>query len=396
MNVNKDLNYAFALSRQCLRLFGIWPDPHVSVSDIRRPSLRFIIITCIVSFYVFVPQVTNIIRAWGNVALMVEHFASANFSMIALCKLVVTWYHGETLQMLVTSVMTDWITSSNWERYTMMKIARCSRSLSYRCYFFGAGTVGFYFVFNLTKFYQFFHQPQRHFVYPIPYPYAQKSPNYEITFFIQLCAGVYTVFIICTVDSFVSTLVLHMCSQLINLRTTLQNLIDEIANKSMSSSKFRKNLSAIITRHELIIRNAKALDNCFSAMLFVHMLSLTFQLCFQTFRVFTIITEHLEVPFSKKCFLSCYVLLVVMLLWIYCYSAERLLEKSTGIAYGVYECKWYDLPSKNVKDLMFMIYRSADPLILTAGKFGTFSIEMFGITVKTSMGYLSVLLAMKD
>jgi len=55
------------------------------------------------------------------------------------------------------------------------------------------------------------------------------------------------------------------------------------------------------------------------------------------------------------------------------------------MAYGVFECKWYDLPSKDAKDLMFIVYRSTIPLRLTAGKFGIFSLEMFG-TVR----YLSI------
>ena len=47
------------------------------------------------------------------------------------------------------------------------------------------------------------------------------------------------------------------------------------------------------------------------------------------------------------------------------------------MAYGVFECRWYDLPPKDAKDLMFIVFRSTIPLRLTAGKFGTFSIEMF-------------------
>jgi len=42
------------------------------------------------------PQFTNMILAWGNVTRMVEYIASANFSLMALCKLVGTWYHGES------------------------------------------------------------------------------------------------------------------------------------------------------------------------------------------------------------------------------------------------------------------------------------------------------------
>jgi len=35
-------------------------------------------------------------------------------------------------------------------------------------------------------------------------------------------------------------------------------------------------------------RNAKTIDDCYSAVLFVHMLAATFQLCFESFQVFTV------------------------------------------------------------------------------------------------------------
>jgi len=91
-----DLNYMFTLTRQLLRLFGIWPDPSIPLSDFRWPSIRFIIIVCNISLYIFVPQMMNVIRAWGNLTRMVENFASANFSMLAVCKLIVTWYYSES------------------------------------------------------------------------------------------------------------------------------------------------------------------------------------------------------------------------------------------------------------------------------------------------------------
>jgi len=49
-----------------------------------------------VSLYVSGPQMMNVIRAWGDVSRMVENFASANFSMLAVCKLIVTWYYSES------------------------------------------------------------------------------------------------------------------------------------------------------------------------------------------------------------------------------------------------------------------------------------------------------------
>ncbi|KAL6267440.1 hypothetical protein P5V15_000516 [Pogonomyrmex californicus] len=391
------LNYVFALSYQCLRVFGVWPDPFVPLSDIRWPNIRFIIVMCTLFFYVIIPQTTNIILAWGNVIRMVESLSSANFSLMALCKLGCTWYHGKTLRILMTSIMTDWMTSKNHERNTMLNLARCGRSLSIKCYMASTCTVSFYLFLNLMKFYRSMHEPQRNLVYHFSYPYnIQKSPNYEITYFIQLFGGIYTAMIMSTIDSFISILLLHICAQLINLRMALKNLVDELAKESIPSSEFKKGLAAIVVRHEHLIRNASTINDCYSAVLLMHMLAITLQLCFETFQVFTIITNNLNVSVIKMCFLFFYAILVLMHLYMYCYCAERLLVESTNMAWAAYECNWYDISSKDAKDLIFIIHRSTIPLRLMAGKFGIFSIEMFGITVKTSMGYVSALLTLMD
>jgi len=96
MNNLSDLNYAFTTSRQCMKLLGIWPDPNVPLNVFRRPKIEFMLATCIMSVYVFTPQVINTIRAWGNISRVVELFVTANFSMMAICKMIITRYHGES------------------------------------------------------------------------------------------------------------------------------------------------------------------------------------------------------------------------------------------------------------------------------------------------------------
>jgi len=169
------------------------------------------------------------------------------------------WYvifTPKALRTLMMSVVTDWMTSKNkQEQNTMLNIAKRGRILSIRCYVVSICTILFYVCLNLLKFYRSMNQPQRSLVYRFTYPYnVQKSPNYEITFFIQLSGGMYSGFINSTVDSFISILLLHICAQLINLRTALGNLIDELAKGSISSSRFKKGLAAIIIRHEHLIR----------------------------------------------------------------------------------------------------------------------------------------------
>ncbi|EFN75517.1 Putative odorant receptor 13a [Harpegnathos saltator] len=514
--------------------------------------------------------------------LMVEQVASANFSLMAFCKLVVTRYHGETLRTLMTSFKTDWMTSKrNWERNTMLKVARSGRNISFSCYISLICTTIFYISFNLLKLYRNISQSERKLVYQFDYPYdMQKTTYYVITYLVQISAGTYAAMINSTVDTFVSMLLLHVCAQLINLRTALNNLVEKLAEKSICSAKYKEDISATVLRHESLIRNAKAIDNCYSTVLLVHMTAATFQLCFQSFQVYMRITDkNPDSSTVKMAFLMFYVILLLIHLYAYCYSAEKLLTElvypfdypydiqkspyyvityftqmcaglcaaytnstvdtfvsllllhvcaqlinlrtmlnnlveklaeksipstkfkegitaivlrheslirnakmidncysmvllvhmmvatfqlcfesfevytlinlrtalndlveklaeksipsakfkegitaivlrheslirnaktidncystvllvqmmaatfqlcfesfqvytSTAIAYGAYECKWYDIPSRDARDLMFIVYRSMIPLKLTAGKFGIFSIEMFGM-----------------
>ncbi|XP_039308662.1 odorant receptor 22c-like isoform X1 [Solenopsis invicta] len=379
MNDNKGFNYAFGVSRHSLRIFGVWPDPLVSLSDFHRPSIRFIIAMSIVLFYAIMPTTINTIRAWGNVIRMVEGIATTNFCMLALCKIFGTWYHRKTLRTLMTSIMTDWTSKNNEERNTMLHITRRGRILCITCYAMMIILISFFINSNLIKIFRNISQPQRTLVYPFNYFYnSQKSPNYEITCLFQLIAGACSCFINSSIDVFISLLLLHICAQLINLRMALNNLVDKLAEGSISSSSFKKGLAEITTRHEHLIRNTKIVNNCYSIILFLHMFATTFQLCFKSFQFFTIIIRHLDVPIITKIYALLYFIYELMHLYIYCYSAERLLTESVNMMHGAYECKWYDLPSKDAKNLIFMIRRSAIPFRLKAGKFGTFSIEMFG------------------
>lgn len=156
----------------------------------------------------------------------------------------------------MSSIMADWVNAkNNWERNAMLKIAGRGRNLSFRCYATSTLTVLFYLCLNFLKFYRNMQHSQRSLVYHFVYPYnIQKAPNYIITYFTQMSGGISAVLINCSVDSFVSILLLHVCAQLINLRTMLNKLIDELANKSISSVRFTKSLSAIVIRHEHLIR----------------------------------------------------------------------------------------------------------------------------------------------
>nr|XP_012150719.1 PREDICTED: uncharacterized protein LOC105661759 isoform X1 [Megachile rotundata] len=59
---------------------------------------------------------------------------------------------------------------------------------------------------------------------------------------------------------------------------------------------------------------------------------------------------------------------------------------------AAYESNWFNVSPREARCLLFIMNRSHRPLCLTAGKFSTFSMELFSTILKTAMGYLSVLL----
>lgn len=162
----------------------------------------------------------------------------------------------KALRTLMTSISTDWMTlKKKWERDTMLKVARTGRKLSFICYACVMCAIIFYIFVNLLKFYRSIQYSQRLLIYQFNYPYGiQKTPNYVITHFIQLLGGLYGATINTTVDTFISLLLLHICAQLIILRMTLNELVEKLAKKSISFTKFKEGLTAIVLRHKDLIK----------------------------------------------------------------------------------------------------------------------------------------------
>ncbi|XP_032685236.1 odorant receptor 13a-like [Odontomachus brunneus] len=189
-------------------------------------------------------------------------------------------------------------------------------------------------------------------------------------------------------------LVLHVCGQFQNLRGRLKNLVDDSGGVK-TTEDFRNELTQIVKRHEHLNWFAKRIEDSFNMLFLFQILSCTIQLCFQGFHVFNILINDDngdESPTFQLIFLVIFITFILVHLYIYCYVGEMLLMQSTEISFSAYESNWYNVPGKEARSLLFIMSRSTVPLSLTAGKLGVFSLQLFSKIVKTSLGYLSVLL----
>ncbi|XP_011704623.1 PREDICTED: odorant receptor 43a-like [Wasmannia auropunctata] len=79
---------------------------------------------------------------------------------------------------------------------------------------------------------------------------------------------------------------------------------------------------------------------------------------------------------------------------LYCAIGEILMAQCDSLFYAVYNQEWYTLESNEVKDLIPIIIKSRKPVYLTAGKIFPMTMATFCSLIKSSAGYISVLLRM--
>ncbi|KAL6422762.1 hypothetical protein ACFW04_010758 [Cataglyphis niger] len=402
MDADQDLNFAIGWNRFNLGLVGIWPDPLQNSKEKAGLSrCRFLTASFFMLGFMCIPQSVNLIFIWGNADMMTENLATANIPVAnAFMKAFTIWHHRKALKLLVDFFYQDWrAPKTSEERTAMLKSAKLVRKISIWCTILTQTMVTIYIVLRISIIVKFPRSdPARPLLYTAYFPFdVTRSPIFEVICVCQILSAYSATVSYTGSDSFISMLVLHACSQLQNLRQRLKNLANNPRGVK-TVEEFKNELTRIVKRHEHLNWFAKTIEDCFNAVLLIQMLSCTVQLCFQGFHVFRLLINEEENESStfQLIFLVTFVGFVLVHLYIYCYVGEMLLVQSTEMGFSAYESNWFNVPGKETRSLLLIMHRSSMPLCLTAGKFSTFSLQMFSKIVRTSLGYLSVLLTVTD
>ncbi|XP_015189668.1 PREDICTED: odorant receptor 82a-like [Polistes dominula] len=182
-------------------------------------------------------------------------------------------------------------------------------------------------------------------------------------------------------DSLLVTLTFYLCGQLSILGNRLKNV-------NLEMGKYHCEMKHLIDRHDELLRLATILKNAFSFLMFVQTLGLICSLCVVAYQLLTTSENGKDMNTVHFVLYSC---AVVLLAFCYCFLGECLIEESSAIDLACYFTNWYELPTKEIRSMMFCIARSRRPSYITAGQFYVFSLETFAIIMKASMAYLSVL-----
>ncbi|XP_011879515.1 PREDICTED: odorant receptor Or2-like isoform X2 [Vollenhovia emeryi] len=394
-NEYNDLKWAIGLNRYLLKIIGLWPeetnDQHAELSSNFWLLLNIIMLI----FVLTIPAVVSLIRVWGDMILMIDNLQYTLPLFIAILKVFIMWYKKRALSPLVDMIIKDWMRIKlEKERSVMLKHARIIRSLAIcgilmilltlmvtiSCFFSGRTLR------HITNLTDPAGKPmliQTYYLHDI-----SSSPKYELTYFIQIIGLSLSGLSYTAVDNFLGLLILHICGQMENLHLRLLNLGKD--------PDFKAVLKYNVKDHIRLIRCVEIIDDTFNLMLLGLLFFFAILFCLQGFLIINVVNQGGRLSFIQFIWYISASAAVLMHTCLYCAVGELLVTQSDKVHRATYEYIWYTLEPKAVKDLMFIMLRAKKPLNITAGKTFPMTMSTFCNLLKTSAGYISVLLAKQD
>ncbi|XP_026826802.1 uncharacterized protein LOC105287158 isoform X7 [Ooceraea biroi] len=144
------------------------------------------------------------------------------------------------------------------------------------------------------------------------------------------------------------------------------------------------------------ITSINIIDNVFTIMLLGALLYFAILFAFYGFLFGTMFSQGRNVSVTRLIFLVILSFTTFTHMCLYCVVGEILFAHCEAVYEAVYKYNWYTLESKKARNLLMIMIRANKPLYLTAGKLFPMTMAMFCNLLKTSGGYISVLLAHRE
>ncbi|XP_043273338.1 uncharacterized protein [Venturia canescens] len=228
-------------------------------------------------------------------------------------------------------------------------------------------------------------------VFPVPVYYFQLDDQkyfFYIIAFTYVCTSALIIINVAG-DTMFFAHVQHCCAIFAALGRKLERIGERNRISKDMISDFQY-LGMCINRHNDAIEFADLMESTYSAcFLFVIgnnmlMLSIT---AFQ-------ITTKANEPQDTIRYVA-FVVAQLFHLFMETHMSQMLMDHSAAIRNSLQNAKWYQTSVKSQKIMNLMLMRSSKPCKLTAGKICVMSVETFGVVVKTSVSYFTLLQSMQ-
>ncbi|XP_025161022.1 odorant receptor 43a-like [Harpegnathos saltator] len=388
------LEWAIGLNRLMLKIVGLWPPDNQDPRRALRSKIRLLCSFIMMLFILAIPTFVSLIRVWGDMLLIVDNLIYTLPLSIALFKVCIIWYKQEALMPLIDMIARDWMKPKlKEERDVMLRLAKTGRMIAIcgwpmaifptiTCFVLPYFGLTIRHVTNLTD-------PGKPLAMQAYYLHdVSKSPQFELTLLAQGITMLTTGVSYYAIDHFLGLLVLHMCGQMKNLHMRLTHM-ERYTN-------FDTILKYNIQDHIRLIRSIEIIDDSFDLLMLGIMLYIGLIFCLLGFLIVQVLNDDGQLSFMQLVWFVAVTVCVLLHMCLYCAVGETLVTQCENIHRAAYEYTWYTLDPKTSRSLILIMLRASKPLYITAGKTFPMTMATFCNLLKTSAGYISVLLANQD
>ncbi|XP_011861196.1 PREDICTED: odorant receptor Or2-like [Vollenhovia emeryi] len=392
--LGKDFEWAVKLNRYSLKFIGLWPKPVQSTWEKRMCNLRALFVFLVMLFIVVIPAIHSMIRIRSDILLLTDNLQYTLPATTCVLRFPIFWWKKKAVTAIVNIIADDWLKAkTSQEETTMIAKAQIARTII-KCGYCIMGVSWCV----LVVFPIFGHSVrylsnitdlggplplQTYYIYD-----TSKSPQYEVTYTLQSIALIFNAMCYSGIDNFLSLSVFHISGQLDILRNRLMHL-HNVAN-------YNDVLKNCVEEHNRLFRAIDHLEDVFNIILMILFLYFGFLFAFYGFWIINMLE-------NKQHFTIFHIIYIVSLftntfghMCIYCAVGEVLTTQCGQIHYAIYFNEWYTMDPKRAWNLILLMTRSSKPLYLNIGKVFPLTMATFCNLLKTSAGYISVLLTTKN
>ncbi|THK33031.1 odorant receptor 67c [Diachasma alloeum] len=386
-----DMKYSTELNRWFLTPIGIWPtrsDTHI-IEKILSEFLVFL--SCFLICFQLVPCLLHTFIKEQNPKLKMKMIGPLSFGFMSISKYLFMVARKQEIGYCLEHIDVDWRRVAYLDdREIMLMNAKLGRFIAWLCAAFMYGGGLFYHTvmpFAAGSFVTPDNITIRPLVYAIYDPLfsAQTTPSYEIVFTIQCFSG----FVVDTVTigacSLAAVFVLHICGQLKIVRSRLESFVK---GRIYERKNVEGRMAEIIELHLRALGFVVRVEGILTEVCFIELVGCTMNICFLGYYFMTEFDQNAAIGTITYCIL---LVSFIFNIFIFCYIGETLTQQEDKVGRTAYMIKWYELPPKSARDLIFLLAMTKTPICITAGKMAELSFQSFSGVLKTAAAYLNLL-----
>ncbi|KAL6442591.1 hypothetical protein ACFW04_002616 [Cataglyphis niger] len=386
-----NFEWAIKLNRFALNIVGLWPRNNENIYDRFLSDFRTTFSFLLIFFFGLIPSIHSLVRTWGDMIAIIDNLQFTLPILITIIKLAIIRWKKTDITLALNMIADDWMkTKSEKEERTMIKYAKNARTILIFGYVF------MIIAYSLVTFLPFFGTSLRYMtnitdpekILPLQTHYfydKDRTPYYELTFIVQALLMILTAISYTGIDNLFGLLVFHLCGQMEILKERLINM--------RQYKTFYDGLTFIVENHIRLIKYYDIVESTFTLLLLGLLLYFGILFCFYGFLIVAILTKGMEMSIIRLIYLISALLNVCGHMCLHCVVGEILVAQCEKVNYAAYDYKWYTLEPEKARNMIPIMIRANKILHMTAGKIFPMTLSMFCNLIKTSGGYVSILLA---